>query len=92
MAESDPAKSAALVASIRRFLHGFSGWIKQTPIGAWSYYRWEDMAMTIFWMLDNHPVIFPQLPALFSRKCEKNEEIATDFLEFLLKSQDIVGI
>ena len=55
VAVSDPSHSAALVASIRKFLHGLSSWIKQTPVQSWAHYRWQDMAMTIFWMIDHHP-------------------------------------
>jgi hypothetical protein len=52
---ADADKSTALVASIRRFLGGFAGWIDATPVDVWSAYRWQDMGLTIFWMLDNHP-------------------------------------
>ena len=51
---ADPAKSAVLVASIRHFLHGFGTWIQKTPVDVWSAFRWQDMGLTIFWMLDNH--------------------------------------
>ena len=55
-AEAAPAaQSARLVDAIRRFLHGFARWIEVTPVDVWSAFRWQDMALTIFWMLDNHP-------------------------------------
>ena len=45
---AEPAHSAAIVASLRRFLHGFAEWVQQTNLQSWSRWRWQDMAMTAF--------------------------------------------
>jgi hypothetical protein len=52
---ADPTRGATIVASIRRFLHGLDGWLQHTPCQSWSHWRWQDMAMTVFWMLDHQP-------------------------------------